>query len=405
VTETHDLAAALLAADTTERQRLMLDADPATLEVALEKLGHRREAAAAEVLGLVEAVVDDRALRKVARRELHRLRSSGIQTQASAVVAPPPDAVARPEPTLEITEAWATDIDASGARALWVLGERPLGGVWFGALLLNDMRGLVDLNLVDTTRKRYLKDFEDNRGSAGKWVSLPGEYALQLVREAVDISRELDSGLPPRYHAFRDVFGEAPSGPERALVYATVSPVEANFNPDWLENSQQLLTEPELGGWYIAVPTALRARALEVARVPATALLVPGHSPEQQALQLLSEAAQVALTPLVRRAIRRRLEETGYIFVATERLSAARLAVAAARGLEETGAGSNVPPDRHPLLRVLLAAGLARLTGSETIGSRRASEVLIELIERSTQRDNQSGGPVETRPSGLIVPR
>jgi hypothetical protein len=57
------------------------------------------------------------------------------------------------------------------------------------------------------------------------------------------------------------------------------------------------------------------------------------------------------------------------------------------------------------LLRVLLAAGLARLTGSETIGSRRASEVLIELIERSTQRDNQSGGPVETRPSGLIVPR
>jgi hypothetical protein len=406
VSETHDLATALIEADVAERQRLLGDADPGTLEAALEKLGRRRETAAADVLLLVEQVVDDRALRKVARRELHRLRSSGIHP-SPPTLAHVEEAPARPEPTLEVSEAWATDIDPSGSRALWVLGEPPLGGVWFGALLLNDLRGVLDLSLVDTTRKRYLKDFDDNRGSAGTWISLPGAYALRLIAEAVALTHELDTGLPTRYKAFRDIFGEAPAGPERALVYDTVSPVEANFNPEWLDESQRLLGEPELAGWFITAPAELRSRALEVARGPSAALLVPGHTPEQQALQLLSEAAQAGLTPSVRRAMRRRLEETGYIFVATDRLAAARLAVAAARGLEEpAGPGSGVPPELHPLLRVFLAAGLARLIGTETVGSRRASDVLLELIERSTsERDNQPVGGIETRPSGLIVPR
>jgi hypothetical protein len=66
----------------------------------------------------------------------------------------------------------------------------------------------------------------------------------------------------------------------------------------------------------------------------------------------------------------------------------------------------HLPPERHPLLRLLLASGLARLTGAEMVGSHRAAEVLLELVERATQRgDAQSASGVETRPSGLILPR
>jgi hypothetical protein len=207
-------------------------------------------------------------------------------------------------------------------------------------------------------------------------------------------------GLPTRYRALRDVFGEAGGPPERGLVYETIRPVEASFNPDWLESSPRLLGEPEVAGWHVTVPAELKARALDVARGPAAGLLVPGHEPEQQALQLIAEAAQQALTPLVRRALRRRLEETGYIFVATDRLAVARLAVAAARALDDP----TIPPERHPLVRLLLGAGLGRLLGTERIGTRRASEVLLELIERATEQQAQSG-PTETRPSGLILPR
>jgi hypothetical protein len=339
-------------------------------------------------------------LRKAARRELHRLRSMGVEPPARPVFQPQ-TAVAEHPHTLPVSGAWATDIDPSGGRALWLVADKPLGGVWFAALLLNDMTGLEDLSLVDTTRKRFQAEFAQAQRQAGPWTNLPGGYSLGLVREAVDLTRELGGGLPTRYHAFRDVFGEAPDPPERALVYETISSVEINFNPGWLDDSPRLLGEPEIAGWYVPVPAELRERAIEVARTPASGLLVPGHTPEQQALQLVADTARLALTPLVRRALRRRLEETAQIFLTTDRLGVARLAAAAARGLDEAG---GVPPDRHPLVRLLLAAGLARLTGSEVVGTRRASEVLLELIERASQQAAQAG-PVETRPSGLILPR
>jgi hypothetical protein len=401
VTETTDLTAQLLAAPTDEREALLRSSDPAALGQAIQALGHQRETAAAEILALIDDVVEDRALRKTARRELHRLRSMGVEPPAvtAPAQAPTPAVETRPR-TLEISEAWATDIDPTGSRALWLLAERPLGGVWFAALLLNDQRGLQEMNLVDTTRKRFQRDFDQSQRDAGVWVSLPGDYSLRLIREAVDLTRELGGGLPTRYLSFKDVFGEAPGPPERGLVYETVSPVEINFNPGWLEDSPRLLGEPEVAGWYVALPTDLRARALEVARAPSAGLLVPGHTPEQQAQQLVADAAHQAFTPVVHRGVRRRLEETGYIFLQTDRLALARLAAAAARALDDGG----VPPERHPLARLLLAAGLARLAGGEMVGGRRASEVLLEMVERANQQQAQ-GGAVETRPSGLILPR
>jgi hypothetical protein len=396
-----DLVSALLAADLAEREQLVRAADAATLAPTVAVLGHTRDSRAAEVLATIDALAEDRSVRKAARREVHRLRSIGIEAPV-VPSAPAPAAATAARSVVEVSEAWGTDSDPSGARALWLVGDRPLGGVWLGALVANDQDGLQDLNLVDTTRKRFQRDFDQMqaRREAGTWVSLPGEYALRLVREAVDLTRELGGGLPTRYQAFREVFGEAPGPPERAIVYDAISPVEINFNPDWLEESPRLLGEPELAGWYVPVPAELRTRAIEVARAPSAGLLVPGHTPEQQTLQLVADTARQALTPVVRRGLRRRLEETAYIFLATDRLAVARVAAAAAHALQDGG----VPPERHPLLRLLLAAGLARLTGSETVGGRRASEVLLEQVERASAQQTQGGG-VETRPSGLILPR
>ena len=52
------------------------------------------------------------------------------------------------------------------------------------------------------------------------------------VREAVDLSHARQASLPSRYRAFRDAFGEAPGGPERPLVYETISPLQATFGAD-----------------------------------------------------------------------------------------------------------------------------------------------------------------------------
>ena len=400
-----ELAETLIAADRDERERLLVATDAAALEGAFAELGHRRDVSAAEVLALADATVGDKAVRKVARRELHRLRSMGItppEVAPSSAATTPSAASAsgqRQPADIELSEAWASDYDPSGSRVVWLLGERRLGGVWFSALVLNDLLGLQDMSLVDTTRKRYQRELDESRRRMGTFIALPPEYALRLVREAADQAREQGSGVPTRYHAFRDVFGEAPGPPERALVYETISPVEATFNPDWLDQSAALVGEPEMAGWHIVVSPELRGRALEAARSTLGGLLVPGHTPEQQALQVLGDAAAQAVTPNVRHALQRRLEETAQIFVTTDRLLAARRAVAAARALQD----DKLPVERQPLVRLLLASGLARLIAGEAVGGRRASEVLIELVERGAEQSQSSG--VETRPSGLILPR
>jgi hypothetical protein len=394
--------ASLLAAEPADREPLLRSANASDLTAALQALGHRRDVAAAEILAQADSVVDDRALRKVARRELHRLRSMGIEPPSVEASTPPPSTATESRPRIvDVSEARGTNTDASGARFLWLIAERPLGGIWFAAALLNDTRGLEDLSLLETTRKRMQREFE-SATSVGTWVNLPPEYGLRLVREAVDLTREVGGGLPTRYQAMRDALGEATGPPERGLVYETISPVEINFNPGWLDDSPHVMGEPETAGWYVPLPSELRARALEVARTPSTGLVVPGHEPEQQALQLFSEAASAGLTPVLRRGLRRRLEETAYIFLQTDRLAEARLAAAAARGLDES---SGVAPERHPLMRVLLAAGLARLLGNETVGSRAASQVLVDLMERASEQRQPQSGAIETRPSGLIVPR
>ncbi len=273
-----------MAADLENRAKLLRDAEPGVLAEAIGLLGHRHELAAAEVLALIDVVVDDRALRKAARREAHRLRSAGLD--APPPTAPPmDDAARRSEPQVQLSQAWATDIDPTGSRAMWLLGERALGGAWLGSALINDVSGLEEVNVIDTTRKRVLRELEERRRE-GTWVSLPGEYALQLVREAVDLSRARGASPPSKYRTFRDTFGEASSGPERPLVFETVSPLQATFTTESIEQSARLLTEPELGGWHVAVSDELRERALEVARAPYAALLVPAQAPEQQALAL-----------------------------------------------------------------------------------------------------------------------
>ena len=393
----------LLAEETVAaRAERLRQADVADLDAAVQELGRRREPAAAAVLRLIDAVVQDRGVRKAARRELHRLESVGIHApQTLDLPAPPEPATERARAGVQVREAWATDIDPSGSRALWLMGEPPLGGAWLAAMVLNEEEGLTDLSLVDTTRKRYQREIEQQRRDPrSTWVSLPPQYALELVREAVDTARSQERGLPTRYRSFKELFGEAEHAPERALVYATLSPLEATLHPQALGESARLIREREVAGWHLPIDDQLRRRAVEVARSAGAALLVPGNPPEQQALRLLAEAARQALTEHRRRALRRRLEETAYIFVATDRLAAARLALAAARALDDPTLG----PERHPFLRALLTTALVAGVRSEE--GPMVAERLVELIERAVERGSEGGAEATTTtPTGLILPR
>jgi hypothetical protein len=397
-----DLANLLLAESPAERLERLRQADVAELEQAIPELGRQHILAAAEVLRLIDAVVPDRALRKAARRELHRLESVGIHAPERLDLPQPDmaeiDASARHVP---LSEAWGTDISPAGLRAVWLMGEPPLGGAWLAAMVLSEDEGLTEVSLVETTRKRYQRELEERRSDErATWVPLPPDYALQLVREAVDTAHAHDRGLPTRYHSVKELFGEAEHGPEPAMVYALLGQLEPTPLPDGsnVEATVQLLREPEVVDWYVPLSDDLRKRASEIVRGAASGLVVPGNTPEQRALRLLTDAAREALTPERRHALERRLEETGYIFVATDRHAAAQLAIAAARALQDT----SLAPERNPFVRLLLTSGL--VGGVRNESDRYLAERLLDLILRGLQAE-PGRGPETTTPSGLILPR
>ena len=398
--EGSSLVDALLAADGGEQRRLIAEASGEDLERAISALGQRRNEQSGAVLGLMAAVAAHKAIRKAARRELHRLRSVGVKVPEVEFTVAEPPAHFEP-PRLVSGEVWATPFDPSGSRALWLLADRPLGGAWLAGLILNDVKGLLELKLIDTTRKRFLRDLDDwRRDPLSTWISLPLGYALQLIREGVDLARGQDGGLPTSYGRFRELFGEAEHGPERPLVYETISPVEARFNPEWLEKSGQIELEPEIAGWWLLPTEALRSRALELLHARHPALVVPGQSREVRARQLMDEAAEQLTTPEVRRALQRRLEETAYIFLQTDRFTAARLAVAAAQGL----ADPSTRPYQHPIVRFVVSTGFIQALRTELVDGQPAPNVLLELLEAAAEKEDVEPSP-GTTPSGLILPR
>ncbi len=315
------------------------------------------------------------------------------------MVSQPPPAPAGP--TVEVTESWGTSIDPTGARALWLLAERPTGGVWIAGTVVSLPGGITDMELNDTTRKRFLGQLDEwRRDEASTWVKLPGAYAMQLVREGVDASVREEKPLPPVYARFRTLFGEAPSGPERALIYDRIPPLEARFQPDWLTESPALMREREVGTWFVEPAPALRERALEAVRATQTSLLVPGREPATLTEAVLREGTASAFTPTVCTGLARRLEETAYVFAETHRDRQARLAVAAAQGFRD----ATLDPAQHPLALPLVVNGFVRALLREEVQGRRAADIFLALVDEIEEPEHKHA-PLTSRTGGLILPR
>ncbi|MDP8922308.1 MAG: hypothetical protein M3O34_05450, partial [Chloroflexota bacterium] len=245
-----DEAAAIVA----ELLALGPDADPlARLEeqagevaggpVALvEALGASRSAAAVPVLTAAAERGSSKDLRKAARRALHRLQSVGV-----AAAVPPSRASEPARPAVlqpRLVEVHATAPDGLGSRVVWLGLERPYGGMLSYALVLNDVVGVKDCAYEETTRRRMTERMQSWLATTELTaVTLPGDYALALVAEALALNAETGFTVPRDFLFHRSGLGELPPPPTDALIYRHVTRGQAFLLPDLLDSSPALLEE------------------------------------------------------------------------------------------------------------------------------------------------------------------
>jgi hypothetical protein len=317
---------------------------------AIDALGSVRDVSAAQALDELARSSDDRQLQKVARRSLYRLSSQGIRFSSGE--AREPATVGSRAAT--IYRIIGSAYDGSGTRSIWFAADRPLGGIYMLAVATNDLKGMVDFAVRDTTRKRFAEQEATIRDKdIASWVDLPTDYAKQLVQESVDVARASGGSVPPAFQIWAELVGNPPESFSEALVYREVSGFEARMHPTLESETPRLFDQPEIEPWFFP-PERTRKWVQELSQRTATRLLVTPESDEARQERILRDAIRELLSAKELHGLRRRLEETAYIFLRTDRVQDARRAVAAAVTIEEERPLR--PP--HPFVRALIERSL-----------------------------------------------
>ncbi|MEA2638841.1 MAG: hypothetical protein QOF51_235 [Chloroflexota bacterium] len=317
---------------------------------AAEALGDVRDPAAAMALDELGRTATDKNVQKAARRSLYRLASQGIKPAATAPRAPAQ--LGGREATLY--RAVASSYDGNGTRALWIGAERSLGGIYLIALEMNDVHGLTDAVGRDTTRKRFAEQERSMREKdIAAWVELPLEYARQLVQEGVTLARESGGGVPPSFAPWAEMIGEPAEPLARALVYEEINAFEARMHPTLENETPQLFIQPEVESWFFR-PERVRKYLRQLAEPAGSRLIITPESDAERQQRIYREAIKDLLPTRELHGLRRRLEETAYIFLRTDREADARRAVAAAATIEDERPLRPI----HPFLRALLDRSL-----------------------------------------------
>jgi hypothetical protein len=230
-------------------------------------------------------------------------------------------------------------------------------------LVLNDLDGLRDEMIVDTTLRRFTVDLEQwGQRSGFKAVDVPAEYGLALLSETLAVNAERGTPLPRDFVIRRSQLGDLPPPPGDALIHQHISRGQALLMPNLLDESGSLLEEPELEMWLFGYEE-VKQYAHEIRQAEESRLILTTEPRETREQRVLATAIDAVFTPTLRRAYRRRLEEIAYLFWMSDRERAARRAVAAAFAIGDTGSLRN-----HPLLIAILRRSIVMAIDFERAG-------------------------------------
>ena len=286
--------------------------------------------------------------RKVLRRVLHRLRSSGVPVAESA---PSPTVVRIGGVEDRIEGAWISPLDPMGARFVYQLEPHPQGGARLFEIVVDEARGIVGFDVYSAGRSRvrsFLRDLTERDAFPAIEVGL--DVARAVVARALE-AHASDQQLPRGFSDWRTRVAEPFSADSRLAgsrlpgdEVAAALPV-GDATPD---DAVKLVEQGRIGPWP-AQQEVLIALVEKLRTAADSPLIVSGATRRDQLTEIVADATDDVFDEPGRRLAAGRLRDSAWSFWKRGDEDAARACLAAAEAFTAEGSQRD-----NPVARILL---------------------------------------------------
>lgn len=298
-------------------------------------LGDLQTAESAQFLVSWEAKVSDKRLRKEISRSIYRLSQKGIQADRPEKEAP--RSVLTPiEP-----EGYISPMDGQGDRLVWLVKSRVGGGLHFLSSLINEPEGMRYVDGTEVTRKmlRHARqDLSDTHQIT--MVEAPWQYCDFLMHEGYERAQAQGKKEVEPYPAARSHLLTAPADPQDVPLPANLDRETIASDENLLTTSLELFEEKELQRWLFDAEQA-KPYVEKITSAQESPLVLNPQQQHDRVEDVIKEAVAETFSGEKGQTYARRLEETALYLCATDRLEAAKRALAVALALQKEGANGS----------------------------------------------------------------
>jgi len=185
-------------------------------------------------------------------------------------------------------------------------------------------------------------------------VEADPDYCSGLIMEAAEIGQKKGSSPSPEFLKWRPLMGSSHSLPLRPLIYGYLEEEETKSRPELLDRSASLFQLSSFNTWSLEEEESKKYFAL-LKEVSASRLVLAPHQKEGRLIEIYQQAVHDLFDGPRRLLYRRRLEEMAYVLWKNAQENEARVALAAAAGMEKES-GILAP---HPFLMELVKRSLS----------------------------------------------
>jgi hypothetical protein len=293
----------------------------------------------AQTLASWEEKTHDKNARREIHRSLYKLSQKGIQPERAVAQAPTRPILAPVEP-----EGYVSPIDGRGDRLVWLVKLKVGGGLHYLAAVINEPDGMQHAEGADITRK----GFRTMRGDIGTrfgftMIAVPWRYCDFLMHEGYERAKSRGIAAVDAYPAYRSHLFSTPAQSAELPLPSTIDREAVASDAELLTTSVQLLQEPEIQRWFLDHERAHHYTD-QIAQAQESPLILNRYQQQDRLQIVIDKAIEEIFSGVEGGAYARRLEETAVYFAATDRLEAAKRALAVALAMKRQDySGKGIP--------------------------------------------------------------